>query len=126
MNAARPAVQLCWPYQSVNMAPSLANRSMLGVRYPLMPRLYAVMLNHPMSSPHRIRMLGCLVAMRRLLLASRASRSTCTVAGTPSAPTFVHPAFRTAFQPGPPLSARAMGPRAYGRRQTARDDDASA
>ena len=23
MNAARPAVQLCWPYQSVNSAPSL-------------------------------------------------------------------------------------------------------
>ena len=31
INAARPAVQLCWPYQSVNMAPSLAMRSMLGV-----------------------------------------------------------------------------------------------
>ena len=29
--AARPAVQLCWPYQSVNSAPSLAMRSMLGV-----------------------------------------------------------------------------------------------
>ena len=32
MNAARPAVQLCWPYQSVNIAPSLAMRSMFGVR----------------------------------------------------------------------------------------------
>ena len=32
MKAARPAVQLCWPYQSVNTAPSLAIRSMLGVR----------------------------------------------------------------------------------------------
>ena len=32
MKAARPAVQLCWPYQSVNSAPSLAMRSMLGVR----------------------------------------------------------------------------------------------
>ena len=31
MNAARPAVQLCWPYQSVNSAPSLAMRSMFGV-----------------------------------------------------------------------------------------------
>ena len=31
MNAARPAVQLCWPYQSVNNAPSRAIRSMLGV-----------------------------------------------------------------------------------------------
>ncbi len=29
--AARPAVQLCWPYQSVNSAPSLAMRSMFGV-----------------------------------------------------------------------------------------------
>ena len=29
--AARPAVQLCWPYQSVKSAPSLAMRSMLGV-----------------------------------------------------------------------------------------------
>ena len=25
MNAARPAVQLCWPYQSVNSAPSLGD-----------------------------------------------------------------------------------------------------
>ena len=31
MKAARPAVQLCWPYQSVKIAPSLAMRSMLGV-----------------------------------------------------------------------------------------------
>jgi hypothetical protein len=31
MNAARPAVQLCWPYQSVNIAPSFATRSMFGV-----------------------------------------------------------------------------------------------
>ena len=31
MKAARPAVQLCCPYQSVNSAPSLARRSMLGV-----------------------------------------------------------------------------------------------
>ena len=31
MKAARPAVQLCWPYQSVNSAPSLAMLSMLGV-----------------------------------------------------------------------------------------------
>jgi len=31
MNAARPAVQLCCPYQSVNSAPSFAMRSMLGV-----------------------------------------------------------------------------------------------
>src|SRR5258707_9565335 len=30
MNEARPAVQLAWPYQLVNMAPSLAMRSMLG------------------------------------------------------------------------------------------------
>ena len=27
----RPAVQLCWPYESVNIAPSLMMRSMLGV-----------------------------------------------------------------------------------------------
>jgi len=32
MKAARPAVQLCCPYQSVKIAPSLAMRSMLGVR----------------------------------------------------------------------------------------------
>ena len=32
MKAARPAVQLCWPYQSVNSTPSRATRSMLGVR----------------------------------------------------------------------------------------------
>jgi hypothetical protein len=31
MNAARPAVQLCWPYQSVKIAPSRPMRSMLGV-----------------------------------------------------------------------------------------------
>jgi hypothetical protein len=31
MNAARPAVQLCWPYQSVKSAPSLPMLSMLGV-----------------------------------------------------------------------------------------------
>src|SRR5262245_3765149 len=58
MNAARPAVQLCWPYQSVNKAPSLANRSMFGVRYPITPWLYALRLNHPMSSPQITRMLG--------------------------------------------------------------------
>src|SRR6187549_1594453 len=34
MNAARPAVQLCWPYQSVNIAPSFAMRSMFGVGSP--------------------------------------------------------------------------------------------
>ena len=31
MKAARPAVQLCWPYQSVKSAPSSAMRSMFGV-----------------------------------------------------------------------------------------------
>jgi len=30
-NAARPAVQLCWPYQSVNSAPSAAMLSIFGV-----------------------------------------------------------------------------------------------
>ena len=39
MNAARPAVQLCCPYQSVNWQPSLHTRSMLGVRYPMIPML---------------------------------------------------------------------------------------
>src|SRR5690348_11570003 len=58
MNAARPAVQLCWPYQSVKIAPSRATRSMLGVRYPMIPMLYALMLNQPMSSPQMIRMFG--------------------------------------------------------------------
>jgi len=32
MNAARPAVQLCSPQESVNRTPSLAMRSMFGVR----------------------------------------------------------------------------------------------
>ena len=32
MKAARPAVQDCSPYESVNLMPSLAMRSMLGVR----------------------------------------------------------------------------------------------
>jgi len=32
MKAARPTVQLCCPYQSVNSAPSFAMRSILGVR----------------------------------------------------------------------------------------------
>jgi hypothetical protein len=32
MNAERPAVQLCSPYESVKRIPSLAIRSMLGVR----------------------------------------------------------------------------------------------
>ena len=30
MKAARPAVQLCWPYQSVNIAPSLADAVDVG------------------------------------------------------------------------------------------------
>ena len=47
MNAARPAVQLCWPYQSVNIAPSFANRSMFGVRYPITPWLYALTIEPP-------------------------------------------------------------------------------
>src|SRR5262245_40673973 len=59
MNAARPAVQLCWPYQSVNITPSFATRSMFGVRYPMMPWLYALTLNQPMSSPQMMRMFGC-------------------------------------------------------------------
>jgi hypothetical protein len=32
MNDARPAVQLCSPYESVNRIPSSAIRSMFGVR----------------------------------------------------------------------------------------------
>jgi hypothetical protein len=39
MNADRPAVQLCSPYESVNRIPSWAMRSMLGVRYPMSPSL---------------------------------------------------------------------------------------
>src|SRR5215510_12823192 len=58
MNAARPAVQLCCPYQSVKSAPSLATRSMFGVRYPMMPWLYALTLNQPMSSAMIMRMFG--------------------------------------------------------------------
>ena len=34
MNEARPAVQLAWPYQLVNTAPSLATLSMFGVGWP--------------------------------------------------------------------------------------------
>ena len=34
MNEERPAVQLAWPYQLVNIAPSLAIRSMFGVGCP--------------------------------------------------------------------------------------------
>src|SRR5215471_12987837 len=58
MNAARPAVQLCCPYQSVKLHPSLAMRSMFGVRYPMIPLLLKLTLNQPMSSPQIIRMLG--------------------------------------------------------------------
>src|SRR5262245_12498848 len=49
------------------------------------------MLYQPMSSPQRIRMFGCLVAMRRLLLASRVSYSACTATGLPAVPTFASP-----------------------------------
>src|SRR5262245_51844532 len=63
MKAARPAVQLCCPYQSVKLHPSLAMRSMFGVRYPMMPLLFMLTLNQPMSSPQMIRMLGLFVAM---------------------------------------------------------------
>src|SRR3954453_930255 len=64
MNAARPAVQLCCPYQSVKIAPSRATRSMFGVRYPMTPLLYALMLNQPMSSPQMMRMFGLVVSAR--------------------------------------------------------------
>src|SRR3954454_6238151 len=56
--AARPAVQLCSAYQSVNSAPSLAMRSMLGVREPMPPLLEALTLNHPMSSAMIIKIFG--------------------------------------------------------------------
>src|SRR5574338_341439 len=39
---------------------------MFGVRYPIIPRLFALMFQYPISSPHRTRMFGrgpCLVAM---------------------------------------------------------------
>src|SRR4030095_9658829 len=49
------------------------------------------MLYQPMSSPQRIRMFGCLVAMRHLLHASRASRPACTVTGLTGVPTFASP-----------------------------------
>src|SRR6185369_2348941 len=62
MNAARPAVQLCCPYQSVKSAPSRATRSILGVRYPIIPLLFALMLNQPISSPQMIRIFGFLFA----------------------------------------------------------------
>src|SRR4029434_1535859 len=45
------------------------------------------MLYQPMSSPQRIRMFGCFVAMRHLLHASRASRPACTVTGITGVPT---------------------------------------
>jgi hypothetical protein len=34
MKEARPAVQLAWPYQLVNVAPSWAMRSTFGVGWP--------------------------------------------------------------------------------------------
>src|SRR5262249_24716288 len=75
MNAARPAVQLCWPYQSVKLHPSLAMRSMFGVRYPMIPLLFMLTLNHPMSSPQMMRMLGLSVlAMRPPVLTLQVSR----------------------------------------------------
>src|SRR5688572_33314293 len=67
MNAARPAVQLCWPYQSVNSVPSFARRSILGVRYPITPRLYALMFSQPISSPQIIKMFGFFVAIDGVL-----------------------------------------------------------
>src|SRR5262249_27170325 len=42
----------------MNSAPSLAMRSMFGVRNPIMPRLYALGFHQPMSSPMIIRILG--------------------------------------------------------------------
>ncbi len=37
MKDERPAVQDCSPYESVNIIPSFARRSMFGVRYPINP-----------------------------------------------------------------------------------------
>jgi hypothetical protein len=62
MNDARPAVQLCCAYASVNNAPSVAMRSMLGVLYPIRPRLYALTLSTPTSSPQMTRMFGFLLS----------------------------------------------------------------
>ena len=52
MNDARPAVQLAWPYQLVNTAPSLAIRSTFGVGWPSTdpPSEYAPKSFQPVSS----------------------------------------------------------------------------
>src|SRR5215470_13997299 len=60
MKEARPAVQLACPYQDVNIAPSRAMRSTLGVGWPsaLPPPEYAPKSFHPISSPISMMMFG--------------------------------------------------------------------
>src|SRR5262245_10626766 len=63
MNEARPAVQLAWPHQLVNTAPSLAIWSMLGVGCPsAWPPPYAPKSFQPVSSVIRMTMLGLLAS----------------------------------------------------------------
>src|SRR5712692_1594928 len=62
MNDARPAVQLAWPYQLVNSAPSLAMRSTFGVGCPRAapPPVYAPKSFQPVSSVMSMTMFGFL------------------------------------------------------------------
>src|SRR5271166_4097976 len=58
-NEARPAVQLAWPYQLVNIAPSLARRSMFGVGWPrAAPPMYTPKSLQPTSSAISMTTLG--------------------------------------------------------------------
>src|SRR5262249_705793 len=63
MNEALPAVQLAWPYQLVNMAPSLAIRSTFAVGWPraLPPPDSQPKSFQPLSSVMRMTMLGLLL-----------------------------------------------------------------
>ncbi len=66
MNASVRAVQLCWPYQSVNSAPSLAIRSDVGRPVTHMRGGSSSDSSIPMSSPMMTRILGTLgFAMNR-------------------------------------------------------------
>ena len=58
MNAARPAVQLCWPYQSVKSAPSFAMLSMFGRPVAHHALVVGADVEPPMSSPQMTRMFG--------------------------------------------------------------------
>src|SRR4029079_6018544 len=57
-------------------------RSMLGVRYPMIPLLLKLTLNHPMSSPQMMRMFGLpVLAIGRSLLCALSVRHAAPAAG---------------------------------------------